>query len=116
MVALTWYSLSYIPYGRQLFQRFILPLLKPVIKVVRAAFSREYAKVARLCLAGALHVMIITGRPRFASWRGYGSSLTLISLCCAQPSYTCFWMQVSAMMLRVCGLCCKHCAPSLLPR
>merc|ERR1712216_357184 len=56
MVALTWYSLSYIPYGRQLFQRFILPVLKPVIKVV------------------------------------------------------------SAMMLRVCGLCCKHCAPSLLPR
>ena len=55
MVALTWYSLSYIPYGRQLFQRFILPVLKPVIKVVRAAFSREYAKVARLCLAGALH-------------------------------------------------------------
>ena len=39
MVALTWYSLSYIPYGRQLFQRFILPVLKPVIKVVRAAFS-----------------------------------------------------------------------------
>ena len=58
MVALTWYSLSYIPYGRQLFQRFILPVLKPVIKVVRAAFSREYAKVVHaLCLAGALHVM-----------------------------------------------------------
>ena len=87
MVALTWYSLSYIPYGRQLFQRFILPVLKPVIKVVRASFLA-------ICEGGAFvpgwGVTFIRRRPRSASWREYASSFTLMSPCCVQPSYTCF--------------------------
>mmetsp|Transcript_4851 Transcript_4851/g.7130 ORF Transcript_4851/g.7130 Transcript_4851/m.7130 type:complete len:279 (+) Transcript_4851:160-996(+) len=53
-VSLVWYSLSYIPYGRQLFQRFILPALKPILKVVSACLWRVCGVCCQRCVPSLL--------------------------------------------------------------
>lgn len=53
-VSLVWYSLSYIPYGRQLFQRVILPALKPIIKVVSACLWRVCGVCCQKCAPNLL--------------------------------------------------------------
>merc|ERR1712216_1090095 len=59
MVALTWYSLSYIPYGRQPFQRFILPVLKPVIKVVSASGAYFGSMIGTIYAAMVLRIYLL---------------------------------------------------------